>query len=84
MLLNNEGKGYDLSTYLRANPNSYTALIALTNRPFLKEFFESEGYDALYGWSETVVFEPEQIHILGSKQDIQGFKDFVGKPSTFS
>ena len=24
------------------------------------------------------VFEPEQIHILGSKADIQGFKDFVG------
>ncbi|TXG82356.1 MAG: hypothetical protein E6R13_05100, partial [Spirochaetes bacterium] len=25
------------------------------------------------------VFEPEQIHILGSKQDIEGFKDFVSK-----
>lgn len=24
-----------------------------------------------------VVFEPEQIHILGSKQDIKGFKEFV-------
>ena len=24
-----------------------------------------------------VVFEPEQIHILGSKKDIQGFKDFA-------
>jgi len=23
------------------------------------------------------VFEPEQIHILGSKQDIEGFKEFV-------
>lgn len=26
---------------------------------------------------EFVVFEPEQIHILGSKADIQGFKEFV-------
>jgi len=26
---------------------------------------------------EFVVFEPEQIHILGSKQDIEGFKEFV-------
>ena len=26
---------------------------------------------------EYVVFEPEQIHILGSKQDIEGFKKFV-------
>jgi hypothetical protein len=23
------------------------------------------------------VFEPEQIHILGNKQDIEGFKQFV-------
>jgi hypothetical protein len=27
-----------------------------------------------------VVFEPEQIHILGSKQDIKGFEKFVNKP----
>lgn len=29
-------------------------------------------------WSDViVVFEPEQIHILGSKQDIEGFKSFI-------
>jgi len=27
------------------------------------------------------VFEPEQIHILGNKQDIQGFKNFVENPA---
>ena len=32
-------------------------------------------YDA--GENQIVVFEPEQIHILGSKQDIEGFKDYV-------
>jgi hypothetical protein len=26
---------------------------------------------------QIIVFEPEQIHILGSKQDIEGFKEFV-------
>ena len=26
---------------------------------------------------QTIVFEPEQIHILGSKKDIEGFKNFV-------
>ncbi len=31
---------------------------------------------------ELVVFEPEQIHILGSKQDIESFKDFVAQSST--
>jgi predicted kinase len=30
---------------------------------------------------EYVVFEPEQIHILGSKQDVKGFKEFVSKPA---
>jgi hypothetical protein len=28
---------------------------------------------------EIVVFEPEQIHILGSEKDIQGFKQFINK-----
>lgn len=28
-----------------------------------------------------VVFEPEQIHILGGKQDIEGFKEFVSTTS---
>jgi gamma-glutamyl-gamma-aminobutyrate hydrolase PuuD len=32
-------------------------------------------YDA--GENQIVVFEPEQIHILGSKQDIEGFKNWV-------
>jgi hypothetical protein len=30
---------------------------------------------------EIIVNEPEQIHILGSKQDIQGFKEFVSQPT---
>lgn len=29
-----------------------------------------------------IVFEPEQIHILGSKQDVKAFKEFVTQPST--
>lgn len=29
-------------------------------------------------WSDVlVVFKPEQIHILGSKEDIEGFKEFI-------
>jgi len=34
-------------------------------------FNESEG-----GWAYSV-FEPEQIHLLGGKNDINGFKDFM-------
>jgi hypothetical protein len=41
-----------------------------------------QGYDAVAGrgWTtreEIAVFEPEQIHILSSKADIQGFKDYM-------
>ena len=32
-------------------------------------------YDA--GENQIVVFEPEQIHVMGSKNDINGFKDFM-------
>ncbi len=35
-----------------------------------------EGSEGVH--ENTVVFEPEQIHILGGKQDIEGFKEFVG------
>jgi hypothetical protein len=43
-----------------------------------------EGFEEINGrlketgfGTEYVVFEPEQIHILGSKQDIEGFKEFI-------
>jgi hypothetical protein len=34
------------------------------------------------GSTSYVVFEPEQIYILGSKQDIEGFKNFVSTQPT--
>ena len=34
---------------------------------------ENEGYNE----ESYMVFEPEQIHILGSKQDVEGFKNWV-------
>ncbi len=42
------------------------------------------GYDGVYNLEGTnddeySVYETEQIHILGSKQDIAGFKKFAGK-----
>ena len=39
---------------------------------------KKEGYDAVKVDNyEYTVFEPEQTHILGGKQDIEGFKEFV-------
>lgn len=50
-----------------------------------KQELISQGYTGyIYSYNKTissaddiVVFEPEQIHILGSKQDIKGFKNWV-------
>ena len=39
---------------------------------------EPDGEGGIYVNKGYVVFEPEQIHILGSKQDIEGFKEFIG------
>jgi len=46
------------------------------------------GYDSVIGvdagqkeGKTIVIFNPEQIHILGSKQDIEGFKQYVKKKS---
>lgn len=40
------------------------------------------GYDGVFAYEGTnddeySVYEPEQIHLLGTKQDIEGFKKFV-------
>jgi len=59
----------------------------------VKNYLQSLGYDGLYINSnkelfnktgivdyitvQKVVFEPEQIHVIGSKNDINGFKDFM-------
>jgi hypothetical protein len=45
-----------------------------------KDKFVEEGYDAIITPNEIgVAFEPEQIHILGNKEDIDGFKQFVSE-----
>jgi len=45
------------------------------------EYIQNSGKIDFIEYTEYVVFEPEQIHILGSKQDIEGFKDFVKESS---
>ncbi len=46
--------------------------------------FESDDDLATKNFNEILVFEPEQIHILGGKQDIQQAKEFVNKQSSSS
>lgn len=47
----------------------------------LQEDFDSITVNKQGNNKELLVFEPEQIHILSSKADIQGFKEFVNKPA---
>ena len=53
-------------------------------KDILKEDFDSITVNKFGGKKELLVFEPEQIHILGSKQDLEGFKDFVNKNNSVS
>lgn len=72
----------------------YTILVDIQN-PFITERdydlleigegSQEKGYDGIISnGGEINVFEPEQIHILGSKQDIEGFKEFVGEEKVSS
>lgn len=64
-----------------------------TNDGFIIEVSDKDALDLMGSYPEQyslenfkkeyVVFQPEQIHILGSKQDIQGFKEFNKNKDAF-
>ena len=76
-----------------ADPHLYSAIINVRNAYTEGKGYQNtrsgkgsqelidKGYDAvtekINNGQEYNVFEPEQIHILGSKQDIEGFKKFA-------
>jgi len=66
------------------NISTLAGTVLFTNSPEMISKYRKLGYDSFDSSSnaanEYVVFEPEQIHILGSKQDIEGFKEFVEQP----
>jgi hypothetical protein len=74
------------------NPKTYKkkseGLDLTKPRSFTEEVrnnLQNEGFDGALNTrydNEIAVFESEQIHILGSKKDIQGFKDYVNKPKS--
>lgn len=47
-----------------------------SNKPLIDNGFDSV-ITTIRGAEEIAIFDKSQIHILGSKQDIEGFKDFV-------
>ena len=77
-----------------SKPTLYTAIINIKNPIILKDKIdnlsekEQDEYvsqkasklnDGTISLNEFLVVEPEQIHILGNKEDIEGFKEFVGR-----
>ena len=70
------------SAYVSAILNIKNPLIDL-NRSFgdisKVELKDHDGFVGTNESKEIGVLEPEQIHILGSKQDTEGFQEFVGK-----
>ena len=60
----------------KINKKGYDAIIGeKTEEPL----FNQRDKSSEFAGNSFIVFEPEQIHILGNKQDIQGFKEFVSK-----
>lgn len=53
--------------------------LTYSNDKEIQQKLKKQGFDSINSYKEIVVFEPEQIHILSSKQDIEGFKEFVNK-----
>jgi hypothetical protein len=86
----NEESGLLVYLYNQGKLDSNTLWDALysdrnTMMQILQNALGSNGYRYINqvedkGSTSYVVFEPEQIHILGSKQDIKGFEKFVNKP----
>jgi hypothetical protein len=68
------------SAYVSAILNIKKPLVDLT-RSFgdisKTELKDNDGFVGTNESKEIGVLEPEQIHILGSKQDVEGFKEFV-------
>jgi len=68
--------------YADSNDNTGIQIVGITEEQ--KDDLDKYGYDGIlnsdekYITEDVVIFEPEQIHILGGKQDIEGFKEFVG------
>jgi len=64
----------------------------LNKRPYKETEKNYPGHDGIYSENtvnplqgselQIVVFDPKNTYILGSKQDIQGFKEFVGTETT--
>ena len=58
---------------------SLKELSELFSETFKENGFDgSEHYSNVFNGEEIVVFEPDQIHILGSKLDLDKFNEFVG------
>ena len=79
--------GYDVTQWqYYKNSDNGKIFDYVTQKVGLKNFtniLKKEGYDGVLSITqskenpEIVVFEPEQIHVMGGKTDIQGFKDFM-------
>jgi hypothetical protein len=57
----------------------YDGVIGYANAMYYKGEFEKGYIDTSIDKSDSqiIVFEPEQIHILGSKKDVESFKEFT-------
>ena len=83
------GEDIKYSMNIDLGSNVYNAILNIKN-PIKTDTWSdtpntkgNDGISRLYDdFTEYVAFEPEQIHILGNKQDIERFKQFVSNTNT--
>lgn len=87
--VNNNDTGYAFFEQLPKNVNKESPLKFVNDRINKQISDKQERFDELVIINNSdgvinedyeIVTKPEQIHILGSKQDIEGFKKFVNRP----
>ena len=90
-MLNNIGANVIAAIVNIKNPTIIDYSGKVKDAVFYKILNESKGDGFIakdlddWGVGDNIrIFEPEQIHILGSKQDIEGFKEFVKEGDTKS
>lgn len=69
--------------YIKTFPDQVESINEAIKKGYDSAFIDVlENLEYGIGTTELVVFEPEQIHILGNENDVQGFRQFVSEQGT--
>jgi len=77
--ITNKTEKEKVSKYITENKDGLIANNDVYKERILESSKNPEDYKQDLLFPEVVVFEPDQIYILGSEEDIEGFKEFISR-----